>query len=313
MAAPKKKWPLLKARYLEHLKVLGFAERTIEGHESYLRYFLEYLEKETKVQDLSELAHEDLAAYQTWLYYAKSRRQEDRPLGLSAQAERLMVVQVFFRYLFKEGFLLYDPAASLEKPKCSRSLPRGILDPPQVLALLKTPDVRTPIGIRDRAMLELFYATGIRNTELITLRVRDLDLASGQAAVTGKGNKERLVPLGRIALNWLLRYLQDARPLLVAGAGPDTIFVSHSGRSLDRANLAKIISRHAKRAGIAQHITPHSLRHTCATHLLQAGADIRYIQALLGHNSLMSTQVYTRVDITDLKKVHAAFHPRENA
>jgi integrase/recombinase XerD len=313
MAAPKKRWNILKARYLETLKVQGYAQRTIEGHAGYLRYFFEYLERETKAQDLSELTHEDLSAYQTWLYYAKSRRQEDRPLGLVTQSERLAVMQSFFRYLFKQGLLLYDPSASLEKPKCRRPLPLGILEPPQVLALLKAPNVKTPLGLRDRAMLELLYATGIRNTELITLRVRDVDLESGQVAVTGKGDKERLVPLGRIARTWFVRYLEEARPHLVQGAGPDHVFVSHSGRPLDRANLAKIVRRHARKAGLPEHTGPHALRHTCATHLLRAGADIRTIQALLGHNSLTTTQIYTRVDITDLKKVHRAFHPRENA
>lgn len=313
MAAPKEKWPLLKAQYLEHLKVQNYSPRTIEGHEAHLRLFFGYLEKETKVQDLAELRQRDLAAYQTWLYYSGSRSKEGQPLALASQAIRLGAVKSFFRYLFKQGALLYDAAAPLEKPKCRKPLPRGILDGPQVLALLGAPNVKTPLGIRDRAMLELLYATGIRNSELIMLRVRDVEMESGQATVTGKGDKERIVPIGRIARAWLARYFEEARPLLVQGSGPERVFVSHNGLPLDRSNLAKIVKRHAKKAGLPAQTSPHALRHTCATHLLQAGVDIRYIQALLGHNSLLTTQIYTHVDITDLKKVHRAFHPRENA
>lgn len=313
MAAPKEKWPILKAQYLEVLKVQNYSPRTIEGHDAHLGLFFGYLEKETKVQDLAELSPPDLAAYQTWLYYSGSRSREGQPLSLASQGIRLGAAKNFFRYLFKQGALLYDPAASLEKPKFRKPLPRGILDGAQVLALLKAPNVKTPLGLRDRAMLEFLYATGIRNSELIMLKVSDVDMGGRQATVTGKGDKERIVPIGRIACAWLAHYLEEARPLLVQGAGPERVFVSHNGLSLDRSNLAKIVRRHAKKAGLPAQTSPHALRHTCATHLLQAGADIRYIQALLGHNSLMTTQIYTHVDITDLKKVHRAFHPRENA
>jgi integrase/recombinase XerD len=173
--------------------------------------------------------------------------------------------------------------------------------------------VKTTLGLRDRAILELFYATGIRNAELITLRVQDLSLESRQIVVTGKGNKERAVPLGRIAHTWLLRYLAEARPKLARRYAPDQVFLTRRGRPFARANLCQMVRNRAKSAGLPACTGPHSLRHTCATHLLQAGADIRFIQELLGHVSLSTTQVYTHVDITDLKKVHAAFHPRENA
>ena len=313
MAAPKEKWPVLKAQYLESLKLQNYSPRTIEGHDAHLELFFDYLESETKAQDLSELSPSDLAAYQTWLYYSGSRAKEGQPLSLASQGIRLNAAKHFFRYLFKQGLLLHDPAASLEKPKVRKPLPRGILDGPQVLALLHAPDVETPLGLRDRAMLEFLYATGIRNSELITLKVRDVDMESREATVTGKGNKERIVPIGRIACTWLSRYLGEARPLLVEGPGPECVFVSHNGLPLDRSNLAKIVRRHARKAGLPAQTSPHALRHTCATHLLQAGVDIRYIQALLGHDSLVTTQIYTHVDITDLKKVHRAFHPRENA
>lgn len=312
MAAPKARWPVLKARYLEHLKVQGYAERTIENAEAYLRVFFGYLERETKVEDLAELAHEDLCAYQNWLYFTPSPYTE-KPLSLAAQHNRLWAVQGFFRHLFKQGVLFSDPSASLEKPKVRKPLPRGILKPSGVLALLKAPVTETALGLRDRAILELLYATGIRSAELRGLKLQDVDREAGQITVTGKGNKERVIPAGRIALNWLWRYLEEARPLLLQGHETPAAFVSCHGRPLTRCEVFLIVRQHARRAGLPARTGPHTLRHTCATHLLQAGADIRSIQVLLGHASLATTQVYTRVDISDLKKVHAAFHPRENA
>ena len=313
MAAPKEKWPVLKARYLEHLKVQGYAKRSVESIEAHLRFFLEYLEGETKVQDLSELDYDGLAAYQTWLYYASQRRHEGRPLALATQGARVAVVQGFFKHLFKQGVLFHDPAASLEQPKRHGTLPRAILTEKQTLSLLRAPDTTTVLGLRDRAVLELLYATGIRNEELRNLSLQEVDRESGQIQVTGKGSKERVVPAGRIALNWLQRYLEEVRPLLAKGAGPPFVFLTSNGNRLGALDLINIVRRACRRAGLPPEVTPHALRHTCATHLLRAGADIRVIQALLGHSSLSSTQIYTRVEITDLKKVHAACHPRENA
>jgi len=310
MAAPKDKWPLLKARYLERLKVQGYAPRTVDSVEIHLRSFFEYLDKETKTQDLAQLSREDLSAYQTWLCYAPS--QSGEPLCVNSQQRRLWAVQGFFRFLVKEGLLIADPSAALERPKYRRPLPRGILNAKQVLALLNAPDVKTTLGLRDRAILELLYATGIRNAEALTLRLQDLSMESRQIMVTGKGNKERAVPLGRITQTWLIEYLQLARPKLAGKRSPDNVFLTRRGRGFARANLCQMVRKRAQEAGLPAHATPHALRHTCATHLLQAGADIRFIQELLGHASLSTTQVYTHVDISDLKKVHAAFHPREN-
>lgn len=313
MAAPKARWPVLKARYLEHLKVQNYAPRTLESLEAHVRFFLEYLEKETRIEDLCELGHEDMTAYQTWLYFAETRRGKEKPLCLNTQGARLSAVQGFFRHLFKQGVLFHDPAASLEKPKHHTPLPRGILSDAHVLALLKAPDVQTSLGLRDRAILEMLYATGIRNEELRSLKLQDVDRETGQVRVTGKGTKDRVVPVGRIALNWLTLYLQQARPGLVNGCDHGLLFVSKNGRKLTTLSLIDVVKKYARKAGLPEAVTPHGLRHTCATHLLRAGADIRHIQVLLGHSSLATTQIYTHVDITDLKKVHRMYHPRENA
>ena len=312
MAAPKDKWPLLKARYIEHLSVLGYSKRSVETTETHLRFFLEYLESETKIPDLSEIGRADLNAYQTWLYFSGWRKDPERPLCLASQASRLSVVKGFFRWLLQEGLVLHDAAASMDRPKRPKALPRAILGGPQVVKLLKAPNVETPVGLRDRAILELLYATGLRNEELRNLKLNDVDREGCQARVTGKGSKERVVPVGRIALNWLDLYLETARPALLLGPENGFVFVSCKGRKIHSSNLIAMIRKYARRARLPANVTPHALRHTCATHLLKAGADIRHIQALLGHSSLDSTQIYTRVEIEDLKKVHRTFHPREH-
>ena len=175
---------------------------------------------------------------------------------MNSQQRRLWAVQGFSRYLLKEGFTLSDPSAALERPKYRRPLPRGILNARQVLALLNAPDVKTTLGLRDRAILELLYATGIRNAEALTLRLQDLSMESRQIMVTGKGNKERAVPLGRITQTWLIEYLQLARPKLAGKRSPDNVFLTCRGRAFVRANLCQMVRKRAKEAGLPAHATP---------------------------------------------------------
>jgi len=312
MAAPKSRWEYLKARYLEHLQIKGYAPRTVESFEAHLRFFLEYLDRETKVRDLTELTSEDLGAYQTWVYFSGGRRNPDRPLALATQSGRITTLRGFFRYLLKQGIILYDPSASLEAPRRGRSLLRSVLSEGQTLNLLNAPNTDSLLGLRDRAILELLYATGLRNEELRRLRLTDIDREKGLLRVRGKGNRERIVPVGRIALNWLTLYLEKTRPVLTSEKAPSTVFLSKNGKRLTPGNLIDLIRKYAIRVGLSDKVTPHALRHTCATHLLRAGADIREIQTLLGHRSLATTQIYTHLDISDLKRVHRAYHPREN-
>ncbi len=313
MAAPKEKWEYLKARYLEHLQVQNYAPRTLESIEGHLRFFLEYLEGETAIEDFSSLTHDDMAAYQTWVYFNGNRKVEGKPLSFITQRKRISCVQGFFRYLFRQRIMLHDPSATLEKPRERRLLPRSVLSEKETLRLLGAPNVKTPLGLRDRAILELLYATGIRSEELRKLKLGDIDREREQLRILGKRNKERIVPVGRIALNWITEYLGKSRPLLLNGGNTGIVFPTKNGRIFTTANLVDLVRKYAKRAGLSDRITPHALRHTCATHLLRAGADIREIQVLLGHKSLGTTQIYTHVDITDLKRVHRACHPRENA
>ena len=303
---------LLVARFLERMRVEGFSPRTVGSYRSHLGFFLTYLDRETDIEEITAVTPEVLHGYQTWLYGYTN--DEGRGLAIATQAARLSVVRAFFRWLVKTDVLLYDPAGSLELPKRKGILPRSVLTKKEVTRLLAAPDTTTPLGLRDRAMLEVLYSTGIRNAELRAVQLYDLDLERGLLRINeGKNAKDRVVPLGEVACTWLREYLDEARPKLLAqdGTAEQTVFVSKSGRPLLPLGVIDRIRRLAKAAGIERPVTPHSMRHTFATHMLRGRADIRHIQAMLGHASVATTQIYTRVEVTDLKTVHKRCHPRE--
>jgi len=314
-AAPPQALKLLVARFIEQTAASGFSPRTVESYGTHLGAFLGYLGQETDVAAVTDITPEVLHGYQMWLY-AWTNDGGIRSLSIATQGARLSALRAFCRWLVKTDVLLYDPSASLTLPKRPASLPRTVLKKSEVGRLLAAPDVRTPLGLRDRAMLEVLYSTGLRNAELRSLMVYDVDLDGGLVRINrGKNAKDRVVPLGRKAAHWLREYLSEGRPRLLAGRrdseseGP--LFVSKSGRPLHAPGVIDPVHHHAQAAGIERNVTPHCLRHTFATHLLAGGADIRHIQAMLGHASVATTQVYTRVEITDLKAVHHRCHPRE--
>ncbi len=224
-------------------------------------------------------------------------------------ARGLSSIRAFYRFLVREGRLQQDPSARIKSPKLGRPLPKSLTEE-EVERLLQVPPVQQVMGLRDRAMLELLYATGLRVSELVGLRLDQLNLHQGVLRVTGKGGKERLVPLGEEALAWLQQYLQDARPALVVGHSGDSVFVSQRGEGMTRQAFWYRIKRHAKAAGITSSLSPHSLRHAFATHLVNHGADLRVVQMLLGHSDLSTTQIYTHVARERLKTLHAEHHPR---
>ncbi len=318
-AASKQRFMLTVEHFIEKMRVAGFSPRTIDSYRSHLAFLVEYLDKETDAEQITQVTPEVLHAYQTWLYGVTN--EKSRSLSIATQAARLSVVRSFFRHLVKTDVLVYDPAASLELPKRKGILPRSVLTRNEMTRLLASPDTTTPLGLRDRAMLELLYSTGIRNAELRSLTVYDLDLDSGVVRINeGKNAKDRVVPLGQVAGTWLREYLTEARPKLLAAGGAargaesapeQRLFVSKTGKPLQPLGVIYPIRKHAKAAGIERVVTPHSLRHTFATHLLAGRADIRHIQAMLGHASVATTQIYTRVEVTDLKAVHRRCHPRE--
>jgi len=302
-------------RYLEERRALNWSPRTIESYRSHLKIFTQYLASETDVEVITEVTPLVMRRYQAHLYHWAD--QGGRGWAFRTQEARLSALRSFLRDLVRLEQLENDPTGTLVLPKRRRTLPRVILTKREIARLLAAPDRATPLGCRDRAVIEVLYATGIRNGELRGLQLSDLDLAHGVLEVRhGKNGRDRVVPLGRAAAAAVREYLETSRPVLLAERGPhaateDTLFLSRSGRPLFALGVIEPLRRHARRARIKKPVTPHTLRHSCATHMLQGRADLRHIQALLGHSSLATTQIYTQVEVTDLKAVHRRCHPRE--
>ncbi|MFT3790135.1 MAG: site-specific tyrosine recombinase XerD [Rudaea sp.] len=250
-----------------------------------------------------------LGASREHLYACLAERQEG---GYSSRsnARLLSSLRHFYRMQQRLGAIGTDPTLLLDTPKLAKPLPKALSEA-QVEALIRAPEVDTPLGLRDRAMFELLYATGLRVSELVGLALDQVNLRAGVLRVTGKGGKDRLVPIGEEALDWLERYYRDARPALLAGRLADAAFVTTRKAAMTRQMFWTMVKRHAAKAGIdAKRISPHVLRHCFATHLLNHGADLRALQMLLGHSSLSTTQIYTLVAREGLKKLHAQHHPR---
>lgn len=231
--------------------------------------------------------------------------------GISARssARMLSTLRLFYRQLLRGGRIAADPTAAIDAPKLPKPLPKA-LGEGEIEALLAAPSVETPLGLRDRAMLELMYATGLRVTELVTLTTDQVNLRQGALRVRGKGERDRLVPIGEVALDWIARYAETSRPHLLKGRACKTLFVTARATPLSRQMFWVIVKKLAARAGIHRPISPHGLRHAFATHLLNHGADLRALQMLLGHSSLSTTQIYTLVAREGLKRIHAEHHPR---
>lgn len=231
--------------------------------------------------------------------------------GLSARstARFLSCIRGFYRYLVRENQLEADPTARIRNPKLGKPLPKSLTEQ-DVEALLNAPLLEDPIGLRDKTMLEVLYACGLRVSELVGLTLTQVNLRQGVIRVFGKGSKERLVPLGEEASDWLTRYLREARPALIKGAVSETLFPSTRGLTMTRQTFWHRIKHWAKVAGISKPLSPHTLRHAFATHLLNHGADLRVVQLLLGHSDLSTTQIYTHVASSRMKALHAAHHPR---
>jgi integrase/recombinase XerD len=259
-----------------------------------------------------ELTRQVLEAYQRHLYLARSQR-DGQPLGLRTQQQLIGAVRGWCKWLTREGHIPANPAADLEMPRMPRSLPRTLLSVDQVRQLMVQPDIEGLTGVRDRAMLELLYGTGMRRSELMNLQLGDVDLAQATAFIRqGKGRRDRYVPMGQSARHWVARYAAEVRPMLT-GQVQDTqsgwtLFLTDYGEPFEQNRLSGMVAAHLRRIGV-EHGSCHALRHACATHMLEAGAELRYIQVLLGHADLSTTQIYTHVAIGKLMAVHAATHP----
>ena len=249
--------------------------------------------------DLSQSRPEDILGYLASLNNKSAR----------TSARRLSSLRRFFQYLAREGHINHDPSVRIAAPRIGRPLPKSLTEA-EVEGLLDAPDTSTAIGLRDRAMLEVLYATGLRVSELVSLQLGQVNLRQGVVRVIGKGNKERLVPLGEEAVDWLEKFIRQGRAELLRGPPVATLFPSRRGRMMTRQTFWHALRRYAVQAGIAKALSPHVIRHAFATHLLNHGADLRVVQMLLGHSDISTTQIYTHVARERLKSLHAEHHPR---
>ncbi|MEN8132875.1 MAG: site-specific tyrosine recombinase XerD [Pseudomonadota bacterium] len=283
--------------WMEH----GLSENTLSAYRSDLRGLLQWLQGQGNA-DLLAVEQDDLQEYLSSRFGA----------GVSARsaARLLSTLKRFYRHHIGEGDIAKDPSALLETPKLGRPLPKSLSEA-DVENLLAAPPIDTRLGLRDRTMLELLYACGLRVSELINVKLDQINLQQGVLRVWGKGGKERMVPVGEQAQHWLARYLREARPaLLEKRPGSDKLFVTNRGTAMTRQAFWYMIKRYARSAGISKGLSPHTLRHAFATHLLNHGADLRVVQMLLGHSDLSTTQIYTHVARARLKDLHQEHHPR---
>jgi integrase/recombinase XerD len=293
-------------RFYEDELHVRYGERTVPEYQSHARAFLNWL-CELNIE-LLDVRTEDLQTYQNELLGQK--KKDGKPYSLGFYQYRIKVVKSFFRFLYLHGYILHDPSSSIDFKAKEKRIPRVILTEEEALRLIESADEKSPSGLRDRAALETFYATGIRVTELANLNLWDVELEEKMLRVIlGKGRKDRNVPLTTAAAEAIAVYLEKGRPKLVSSNNP-YLFLADKGGRLQRAVLSRIVQKYARKAGIEKHITCHTFRHSVATHLLRGRADIRHIQMLLGHESLQTTQRYTRVEISDLKRVIERAHPR---
>ena len=278
----------------------GLSRNTLDSYRRDLAKFSQW--QQARGKDLPQTLHADLQGYLAELYLVQKAKSSSTGRSLSS-------LKRLFRYLLRQGKIAADPTLLIDAPKLPRSLPKTLTEQ-DVEVLLSAPDTRTPLGLRDRAMFEVLYATGLRVSELVSLTLPQIDMSSGVLRVMGKGSKERLVPLGEEALDWLRRYDADGRCVLLGGRLSDDLFVTAQGGGMTRQMFWYLIKKHARRAGLEKPLSPHTLRHAFATHLLNHGADLRVVQLLLGHADISTTQIYTHVARERLKQLHAKHHPR---
>lgn len=301
---------LWRARFADWLEVRYRSRDTRHNYLSSIRCFLEFAVA-LGLTSWAEANRDVLEEYRAHVFSLRHPRTGN-PLRVGTHIAHLMAVKVFFKFLSREGFILGNPASELELPRHKKPLPL-VLTEPEVLKLMDIPDTSGKTGIRDRAILELLYGTGLRNNELCSLTLDLLDLAGHTVRLQqGKGEKPRMLPLGQEAQSWLELYLERVRPFWLRNPQCQAVFLDRwGGGPIQRATLSMLVRKLGKKAGLGKVVTPHILRHSCATHMLRRGAGLRHIQQLLGHEQLSSTEHYTRVELTDLRKVLARCHPRE--
>lgn len=299
---------VLTAEFLEWMRVTNYSDRTVGNREVYLRYFVEWC-GERGVTQPAEVTKAILERYQRWLYHYRNEKTE-LPMSFRSQHVRLIPVRAFFKWCTRNNHTLYNPASELELPRMEKRLPRHVLTASEAETVLNVVRVADPLGVRDRAILETFYSTGMRRMELASLKLLDLDVERGTIMIRqGKGKKDRMIPIGDRALAWIDKYVTEVRPTLAIEPDDGTLFLSNLGEPFSPNRLTQMVREYIDTADIGKRGSCHLFRHTMATLMLEGGADIRFIQQMLGHAELSTTQIYTQVSIRKLKEIHSLTHP----
>lgn len=294
-------------RYLEHLAIKGYTQQGRISAERYIRDFIAWADARS-VTHPQHVTHAVLERYQRWLHYY--RKKDGAALAVASQRGKLVPLRGFFKWLTKRGEISANPAAEIELPRRIKRLPASVLTAAETEKVLALVDTTSPIGLRDRAMIEVLYSTGMRRMEIANLHIGDIDCERAVVLIRqGKGCKDRMIPIGERALHWVNQYLDAARPQIAWNAQEPHLFLGLYGDSLAPNWLSTIVARYVNQAQIGKHGGCHLFRHTMATLMLEGGADIRFIQAMLGHAELSTTQIYTQVAIRQLQQVHAITHP----
>jgi len=299
-------FPYMQA-FLEWTEVKGYSQDTLRRRRAALKRLIVWCD-ERGLQTPQEITKPILERYQRYLYYY--RKSDGQPLTFGSQNVMLTPIKTFFKWLTRENHILYNPASELEVPRKPKRLPKTILPVETIEDILRQPDIDTVEGIRDRTMMEVLYSTGIRRMELVKLTLYDVDPRRSTLMIReGKGRKDRLIPIGERALAWVEKYQTESRPALLTGKDSGTLFLTNKGIAFRRGAVGARIKRYIRQAGIEVEGSCHLFRHAMATHMLENGADIRFIQAMLGHEDLSTTEIYTHVSIEKLRQIHAATHP----
>ncbi len=293
--------------YVEQLNVRHYSKQYVQYKHAALLGFIAWCH-ERGIDRIEAITRPVIQRYQRHLHYAVGRG--GKPLSVQTQCNHLIAITTWFRFLMRENLILYNPASELELPKRPKRLPKHTLTADEAEIVLAQPDVETPKGIRDRAILEVFYSTGIRRQELINLEQHDVNSGAGVVAIRqGKGSKDRFVPIGERALLWVEKYVEDVRVEYALPSSPANLFLETTGSKLAPQVISRAVHKYVKHSGVEKVGRCHLFRHTMATLMLENGADIRFIQAMLGHAQLSTTEVYTHVAIHKLKEIHTATHP----
>ncbi|MGH9972114.1 MAG: site-specific tyrosine recombinase XerC [Pyrinomonadaceae bacterium] len=296
----------LSSAHLEWMRVQNYSEQTVTGREKHLRRFTLWCE-ERSITRPTDVTKPILERYARWLYH--HRKDDGRPLSFGSQYGQLMGVRMFFRWLARHNHILSNPASELELPRREKRLPKHVLTISEAEAVINQPNPNEALGLRDRAILETFYSTGMRRMELVNLKLFDVDFDRGTVLIHGKGKKDRMIPIGDRALAWVEKYLNQVRPSIVVEPDEGWLFLTKEGTQLIADHLSSLVKRYVEAANTTKTGACHLFRHTMATLMLEGGADVRYIQQMLGHSRLETTEVYTHVSIRTLKAVHSATHP----